>query len=236
MLRRELTPCDAASADLHILIARNVGRVFTERGEAHIGHQRARRSFAGDGAGCAIITLGDCADHVVGKCAALIERFCEKRSTETAELRGGRGNRRRPGGRHFTGWGRSGRCRRCSSMQESARTLLRLDSPLRNGGFGKAIADGEKLFVGLRSMLPGLRFHLSEGGDLCILLGMLCLLAPRNAGLLRVETIHRIMLRMAAFLRLHFALGNADLLLLQGRLHDLRLFRSGFFTACIKFI
>lgn len=85
-------------------------------------------------------------------------------------------------------------------------------------------------------MLPGLRFHLSEGGDLCILLGMLCLLAPRNAGLLRVETIHRIMLRMAAFLRLHFALGNADLLLLQGRLHDLRLFRSGFFTACIKFI
>ena len=64
-----------------------------------------------------------------------------------------------------------------------------------------------KMFVGLRSMLPGLRFHLSEGGDLCILLGMLCLLAPRNAGLLRVETIHRIMLRMAAFLRLHFALG-----------------------------
>ena len=85
-------------------------------------------------------------------------------------------------------------------------------------------------------MLPGLRFHLSEGGDLCILLGMLCLLAPRNAGLLRVETIHRIMLRMAAFLRLHVALGDAALFLLQGGLHDLRLFRSGFFTACIKFI
>lgn len=38
------------------------------------------------------------------------------------------------------------------------------------------------------------------------------------------------------FLGLHLALGNANLLLLQGRLHDLRLFRSGFFTACIKFI
>ena len=35
---------------------------------------------------------------------------------------------------------------------------------------------------------------------------------------------------------LHLALGNTDLLLLQGRLHDLRLFRSGFFAACIKFI
>ena len=57
-------------------------------------------------------------------------------------------------------------------------------------------------------MLPGLRFHLSEGGGLRILLGMLRLLA----------------------------LGNTDLLLLQGRLHDLRLFRSGFFTACFKFI
>ena len=31
-------------------------------------------------------------------------------------------------------------------------------------------------------------------------------------------------------------LGNTDLLLLQGRLHDLRLFRSGFFAACFKFI
>ena len=41
---------------------------------------------------------------------------------------------------------------------------------------------------------------------------------------------------MTAFLGLHLALGNTDLLLLLGRLHDLRLFRSGFFTACIKFI
>ena len=57
-------------------------------------------------------------------------------------------------------------------------------------------------------MLSGLRFHLSESGALRLLLGMLRLLA----------------------------LGNTDLLLLQGRLHDLRLFRSGFFTACIKFI
>lgn len=85
-------------------------------------------------------------------------------------------------------------------------------------------------------MLPGLRFHLSEGGTLCVLLGMLRLLTLRDAGLFRVETIHRIMLRMVAFLGLHLALGNTDLLLLQGRLHDLRLFRSGFFTACIKFI
>ena len=44
------------------------------------------------------------------------------------------------------------------------------------------------------------------------------------------------MLCMAAFLGLHLALGNTDLLLLQGGLHDLRLFRSGFFAACIKFI
>ena len=93
-------------------------------------------------------------------------------------------------------------------MQKSAGALLRLNRPLRNGGFGKSIADGEKLFVGLCSMLPGLRFHLSEGGGLRILLGMLRLLA----------------------------LGNTDLLLLQGRLHDLRLFRSGFFAACFKFI
>lgn len=85
-------------------------------------------------------------------------------------------------------------------------------------------------------MLPGLRFHLSEGGTLCVLLGMLRLLTLRDAGLFRVETIHRIMLRMVAFLGLHLALGNTDLLLLQGRLHDLRLFRSGFFVACIKFI
>ena len=41
---------------------------------------------------------------------------------------------------------------------------------------------------------------------------------------------------MTAFLGLHLALGNTDLLLLQGRLHDLRLFRSGFFAACFKFI
>ena len=93
-------------------------------------------------------------------------------------------------------------------MQESAGALLRLGSPLGNGGFRKPIADGEKLFVGLRSMLPGLRFHLPEGDGLRILLGMLRL----------------------------FALGNTDLLLLQGRLYDLRLFRSGFFAACIKFI
>lgn len=45
-----------------------------------------------------------------------------------------------------------------------------------------------------------------------------------------------IMLCMVAFLGLHLALGNTDLLLLQGRLHDLRLFRSGFFAACFKFI
>ena len=85
-------------------------------------------------------------------------------------------------------------------------------------------------------MLPGLRFHLSEGGGLRILLGMLRLLALGNTGLLRMEASHRIMLCMVAFLRLHFALGNANLLLLQGRLHDLRLFRSGFFAACFKFI
>lgn len=85
-------------------------------------------------------------------------------------------------------------------------------------------------------MLPGLRFHLSEGGVLRVLLDMLRLFALRNAGLFHVETSHRIMLCMAAFLGLHFALGNADLLLLQGGLHDLRLFRSGFFTACFKFI
>ena len=93
-------------------------------------------------------------------------------------------------------------------MQKSAGALLRLNRPRCNGGFGKAIADGEKLFVGLRSMLSGLRFHLSESGALRLLLGILRLLT----------------------------LGSADLLLLQGRLHDLRLFRSGFFTACIKFI
>ena len=57
-------------------------------------------------------------------------------------------------------------------------------------------------------MLPGLRFHLPERGSLRILLNVLRLLA----------------------------LGNADLLLLQGRLHDLRLFRSGFFAACFKFV
>ena len=121
-------------------------------------------------------------------------------------------------------------------MQESAGALLSLNSPFRNGSFGKAIADGEKLFVGLRSMLSGLRFHLSESGALRLLLGMLRLLTLRDAGLFRVETIHRIMLRMVAFLGLHLALGNTDLLLLQGRLHDLRLLRSGFFAACIKFI
>ena len=121
-------------------------------------------------------------------------------------------------------------------MQESAGALLRLNSPLCNGGFGKSIADGEKLFVRLRSMLPGLRFHLPERVSLRILLGMLRLLTLRDAGLFRVETSHRIMLRVAAFLRLHVALGNTDLLLLQGGLHDLRLFRSGFFAACIKFI
>ena len=85
-------------------------------------------------------------------------------------------------------------------------------------------------------MLLGLRFHLPEGGGLRILLGMLRLLTLRDSRLFRVETIHRIMLCMVAFLGLHLALGNTDLLLLQGRLHDLRLFRSGFFTACIKFI
>ena len=85
-------------------------------------------------------------------------------------------------------------------------------------------------------MLPGLRFHLSEGGALRLLLGILRLLTLRDSGLFRVETIHRIMLCMVAFLGLHLALGNTDLLLLQGRLHDLRLFRSGFFVACIKFI
>ena len=73
MLRRELTPCDAATADLHALIARNVGCVFSQRGEAHIGHQRACRGLAGDGAGRAVITLGNRADHVVGKRAALIK-------------------------------------------------------------------------------------------------------------------------------------------------------------------
>ena len=121
-------------------------------------------------------------------------------------------------------------------MQKSAGALLRLNRPLRNGGFGKSIADGEKLFVGLRSMLPGLRFHLSESGALRLLLGMLRLLTLRDSRLFRVETSHRIILYMTAFLGLHLALGNTDLLLLQGRLHDLRLFRSGFFTACIKFI
>ena len=121
-------------------------------------------------------------------------------------------------------------------MQKSAGALLRLVSPLRNGGFGKAIADGEKLFVGLRSMLPGLRFHLPERGSLRILLNVLRLLTLRDSRLFRVETSHRIMLRVAAFLRLRVALGDAALFLLQGGLHDLRLFRSGFFTACFKFI
>ena len=121
-------------------------------------------------------------------------------------------------------------------MQESAGALLRLNRPRCNGGFGKSIADGEKLFVGLRSMLPGLRFHLSESGALRLLLGILRLLTLRDSRLFRVETIHRIMLCMVAFLGLHLARGSADLLLLQGRLHDLRLFRSGFFAACIKFI
>ena len=121
-------------------------------------------------------------------------------------------------------------------MQESAGALLCLNRPLRNGSFGKAIADREELLVRLRSMLSGLRFHLSESGALRLLLGMLRLLTLRDSRLFRVETIHRIMLCMAAFLRLHFALGSADLFLLQGRLHDLRLFRSGFFAACIKFI
>ena len=121
-------------------------------------------------------------------------------------------------------------------MQKSAGALLCLNRPLRNGCFGKAIADREELLVRLRSMLLGLRFHLPEGDGLRILLGMLRLFALRDAGLLRVETIHRIMLRMAVFLRLHFTLGNTDLLLLQGGLHDLRLFRSGFFTACFKFV
>ena len=65
---------------------------------------------------------------------------------------------------------------------------------------------------------------------------LLRLLTLRDSRLFRVKTIHRIMLCMVAFLGLHLALGNTDLLLLQGRLHDLRLFRSGFFTACIKFI
>ena len=85
-------------------------------------------------------------------------------------------------------------------------------------------------------MLSGLRFHLSESGALRLLLGMLRLLTLRDSRLFRVKTIHRIMLCMVAFLGLHLALGNTDLLLLQGRLHDLRLFRSGFFAACIKFI
>ena len=88
-------------------------------------------------------------------------------------------------------------------MQESAGALLRLNSPLCNGGFGKSIADGEELFVGLHSMLSGLRFHLSESGALRLLLGMLRLLTLRDT----------------------------DLLLLQGGLHDLRLLRSGFFAA-----
>ena len=99
-------------------------------------------------------------------------------------------------------------------MQESAGALLRLNRPLRNGGFGKSIADGEKLFVGLRSMLPGLRFHLPERGSLRILLNVLRLLTLRDSRLFRVETIHRIMLCMVAFLGLHLALGNTDLLLL----------------------
>ena len=85
-------------------------------------------------------------------------------------------------------------------------------------------------------MLPGLRFHLSEGGSLRILLNVLRLFALHDAGLFRVETSHRIMLCMTAFLGLHLALGNADLLLLQGGLHDLRLFRSGFLAARFKFI
>ena len=106
-----------------------------------------------------------------------------------------------------------------------------MGGPLGNGGFRKPIADREELLVRLRSMLLGLRFHLPEGDGLRILLGML-----RDSRLFRVETIHRIMLCMVAFLGLHLALGNTDLLLLQGRLHDLRLFRSGFFAACIKFI
>ena len=236
MLQRELAPRDAAAADLHVLIARNVGRVFTERRKAHIGHQRARRGLTGDRAGRAVIALGDRADHIIGKRAALIERFCEKRSAEAAELCRCRRDRCRPGGGRFADWGRSGGSRRRSGMQESAGALLRLDSPLCNGGFGKAIADGEKLFVGLRSMLPGLRFHLPEGGGLRILLGVLCLFALRDAGLFRVETSHCIMLCMTAFLRLHLALGNTDLLLLQGGLHDLRLLRSGFLAACFKFI
>ena len=65
---------------------------------------------------------------------------------------------------------------------------------------------------------------------------MLRLFALRDAGLFRVETSHRIMLCMTAFLGLLLALGNTDLLLLQGGLHDLRLLRSGFFAACFKFI
>ena len=121
-------------------------------------------------------------------------------------------------------------------MQESAGALLRLDSPLGNGSLGKSIADREEMLVRLRTMLPGLRFHLPEGGGLRILLDMLRLFALRDTGLFCVESIHRVMLRMAAFLRLHFALGNADLLLLQGGLHDLRLLRSGFFAACFKFV
>ena len=124
----------------------------------------------------------------------------------------------------------------CSAVKESAGALLRVNRPLWNGGFGKSMADGERLFVGLRSMLPRLRFHLPEGGGLRILLDMLRLFALRNARLFHVESGHRIMLRVAAFLRLHFALGNADLLLLHGRLHDLRLFRSCFFIVCFKFI
>ena len=210
--------------------------MFAERCEAHVGHQRARRGLAGDGAGRAVIALGDRANHIVGKRAALIERFRKQCSAEAAELRRCGRDRCRPGGGCCICRGRSGRSRWCFAVQESAGALLRLDSPLCNGGFGKSIADGEKLFVGLRSMLPGLRFHLSESGALRLLLGILRLLTLRDSRLFRVETSHRIILYMTAFLGLHLALGNTDLLLLQGRLHDLRLFRSGFFTACIKFI
>ena len=73
MLRRELAPRDTAAADLHVLIARNIGCVFSERREAHIRHQRARRGLSGDGAGRAVIALCDRADDIVGKRTALIE-------------------------------------------------------------------------------------------------------------------------------------------------------------------
>ena len=93
-------------------------------------------------------------------------------------------------------------------------------SPLRNAGFGKAIADREELLVRLRSMLLGLRFHLSEGGGLRILLNVLCLFTLRDAGLFRVETSYRITLCITAFLGLHLALGNANLLLLASNSSD----------------